>query len=73
MVEWKKTDPPRDRKILRFHKYWDCVISVYYKEKTSSSPNCIWISSTYTAAWPEAAFLPVWAEEPNKPEGFNNG
>lgn len=65
-VEWKPIDsiPKNGTSIIRYHIIWKCIVSVYYKENVSLTPNCNWITSDYSNSYPEEAFAPYWDYPP---------
>jgi hypothetical protein len=64
---WKNTPPPKDRMIMRWHKFWKCPVAVFWTNQGIIIDECPWISGTRTNTWPERAFSPEWAECPQPP------
>lgn len=56
--KWINEDCPKDgTHIMRMHKIYKCLISVYYNEKHSEQLKiCSWIESTKSNSWPNEAF-----------------
>lgn len=56
--KWINEDCPKDgTHIMRMHKIYKCLISVYYNEKHSEQLKiCPWIESTKSNSWPDEAF-----------------
>lgn len=66
-MKWNKTDPPKDRCIIRWHRIYQCLIVVFYvPPNTTEEIKCIWTTATLSQTWPENVFLPCWAEYPNE-------
>lgn len=51
--------------IIRWHKIWNCPISVKLSPKDFQYP---WVEVTLTTQWPEEAFLPFYVELSNLPK-----
>lgn len=50
--------------VLRWHKMWKCVISVWY---SNADPMFRWHEKTLTTKWPEEAFEPFYMDELPQP------
>ena len=68
-LSWRKSNPPKDRTIMRWHRVWKCAVPVSWStDKDLESP---WLCATKTVAWPEEAFFPEWAECLPPPAGHD--
>lgn len=56
--KWINEDCPKDgTHIMRMHKIYKCLISVYYNKNHSEQLKiCQWIESTKSNSWPNEAF-----------------
>lgn len=77
-MNWLSTEPAKDgRRILRFHRIYKCIVTVFYQPKNAigedgENNGCVWTTGTLSQTWPEGAFCPEWAEELQPPASHNN-
>jgi hypothetical protein len=65
-MEQTMNKPPKDKtRVLRWHKVFKCIITVFYLENKEN--NCNWCEATLCTCWPEDAFTDWWCIAPDDP------